>query len=166
MPEDSSRKYFWRIYLNLAGGGGGGGNCHDTALHSAPQSTSSAAKSGCSDGVGKPAPTKGADAELGAGDASADGGGGAGGEDGDFFYVDGADPERSNWMRFVNPAYSSGTQNLVACQVRQAIYFYTIRPIMPNTELLVWYSREFARRLRYPMTGEQMMLQIRMYPFY
>lgn len=41
------------------------------------------------------------------------------------------------------------------------IYFYTIRPILPNEELLVWYCREFAERLNYPLTGELMLQRIR-----
>lgn len=41
------------------------------------------------------------------------------------------------------------------------IYFYTIKPILPNQELLVWYCKEFATRLNYPLTGEQMLLKIR-----
>jgi hypothetical protein len=42
------------------------------------------------------------------------------------------------------------------------IYFYTIKPILPNQELLVWYCREFAERLNYPLTGELMLQRIRM----
>lgn len=79
----------------------------------------------------------------------------------DYFYIDGADPNESNWMRYVNPAYSSTAQNLVACQINREIYFYTIKPIPPDQELLVWYCREFAQRLNYPASGEQMMLRIR-----
>jgi hypothetical protein len=41
------------------------------------------------------------------------------------------------------------------------IYFYTIKPILPNQELLVWYCREFAERLSYPLTGELMLQRIR-----
>lgn len=41
------------------------------------------------------------------------------------------------------------------------IYFYTIRDILPNQELLVWYCKEFAERLNYPLTGEQMLQRIR-----
>ncbi|XP_064488240.1 PR domain zinc finger protein 1-like isoform X2 [Ornithodoros turicata] len=78
-----------------------------------------------------------------------------------FHYVDGCDVSKANWMRYVNPAYSSETQNLVACQVKEAIYFYTIKPIYPNQELLVWYCREFAERLSYPVTGELMLQRIR-----
>ncbi|XP_076357807.1 PR domain zinc finger protein 1-like isoform X2 [Tachypleus tridentatus] len=77
-----------------------------------------------------------------------------------FFYIDGFDVSKANWMRYVNPAYSSESQNLVACQIRQHIYFYTIKPIAPNQELLVWYCKEFAERLNYPLTGELMLQKI------
>ncbi|XP_076308459.1 PR domain zinc finger protein 1-like [Tachypleus tridentatus] len=73
-----------------------------------------------------------------------------------FFYIDGYNVSKANWMRYVNPAYSSESQNLVACQVRQQIYFYSIKQIAPNQELLVWYSKEFAGRLNYPSTRELM----------
>ncbi|XP_039293933.1 PR domain zinc finger protein 1 isoform X2 [Nilaparvata lugens] len=78
-----------------------------------------------------------------------------------FYYIDGYDVAKSNWMRYVNPAYSSESQNLIACQYKMDIYFYTIRPILPNQELLVWYCREFAERLNYPLTGELMLQRIR-----
>ncbi|XP_075233538.1 uncharacterized protein LOC142331482 isoform X2 [Lycorma delicatula] len=78
-----------------------------------------------------------------------------------FYYIDGYDVSKSNWMRYVNPAYSSESQNLIACQYKMNIYFYTIRPILPNQELLVWYCREFAERLNYPLTGELMLQRIR-----
>lgn len=50
-------------------------------------------------------------------------------------------------MRYVNPAHSLAEQNLVACQNGQEIFFYTIRPVEPKEELLVWYSPEFSQRL-------------------
>ncbi|XP_051927595.1 PR domain zinc finger protein 1 isoform X2 [Hippocampus zosterae] len=62
-------------------------------------------------------------------------------------FIDGYDVRRSNWMRYVNPARSLSEQNLVACQNGRDIYFYTIRPVEPKQELLVWYSQEFAQRL-------------------
>ncbi|XP_026205249.1 PR domain zinc finger protein 1 isoform X1 [Anabas testudineus] len=62
-------------------------------------------------------------------------------------FLDGYDIHRSNWMRYVNPARSLAEQNLVACQNGRDIYFYTIRPVEPKQELLVWYSQEFAQRL-------------------
>lgn len=78
-----------------------------------------------------------------------------------FYYIDGYDESKANWMRYVNPAYSSESQNLIACQYKMNIYFYTIKPILPNQELLVWYCKEFAERLNYPLTGEQMLQRIR-----
>ncbi|XP_066274681.1 PR domain zinc finger protein 1-like isoform X1 [Branchiostoma lanceolatum] len=77
------------------------------------------------------------------------------------FYVDGYDTTKSNWMRYVNPAHSGEEQNLVACQHDMKIYFFTIKPVLPNTELLVWYCREFAERLNYPPSGELMMQRIK-----
>lgn len=77
-----------------------------------------------------------------------------------YYYIDGFDTSTANWMRYVNPAYSSESQNLIACQYQMNIYFYTIKPILPNQELLVWYCKEFAERLNYPLTGEQMLQRI------
>ncbi|KAI8520748.1 PR domain zinc finger protein 1 [Branchiostoma belcheri] len=77
------------------------------------------------------------------------------------FYVDGYDTTKSNWMRYVNPAHSGEEQNLVACQHDMKIYFFTIKPVLPDTELLVWYCREFAERLNYPPSGELMMQRIK-----
>ncbi|XP_071800747.1 PR domain zinc finger protein 1-like isoform X1 [Asterias amurensis] len=66
-------------------------------------------------------------------------------------YIDGFDPQKSNWMRHVNPANSACDQNLVACQFDTDIYFYTVKPIRQGTELLVWYCKEFQRRLEQPV---------------
>ncbi|KAG7263659.1 hypothetical protein CRUP_037991 [Coryphaenoides rupestris] len=40
--------------------------------------------------------------------------------------VDALDEERSNWMRYVNPACRGLQQNLVACQSGADVYFYTV----------------------------------------
>ncbi|KAH3889022.1 hypothetical protein DPMN_013068 [Dreissena polymorpha] len=72
-------------------------------------------------------------------------------------YMDVGDTSRSNWMHYVNFSYNSSQQNLIACQIDFNIYFYTIKPIPPNTELLVWYCREYAERLNVPKTGEEML---------
>ncbi|XP_053565082.1 PR domain zinc finger protein 1 [Bombina bombina] len=69
-------------------------------------------------------------------------------------FVDGYNEDKSNWMRYVNPAHSVQEQNLAACQNGMNIYFYTIKPIPANQELLVWYCRDFADRLHYPSSGE------------
>lgn len=60
-------------------------------------------------------------------------------------------------MHYVNFSYNSSHQNVIACQIDYNIYFYTIKPIPPNTELLVWYCREYAERLNVPKTGEEML---------
>ncbi|XP_066558000.1 PR domain zinc finger protein 1 isoform X1 [Amia ocellicauda] len=76
-------------------------------------------------------------------------------------FVDGFNEEKSNWMRYVNPAHSQQEQNLAACQNGKNIYFYTVKPIPANQELLVWYCPEFAERLHYPPSGELMMLKLK-----
>ncbi|KAJ8411462.1 hypothetical protein AAFF_G00162700, partial [Aldrovandia affinis] len=76
-------------------------------------------------------------------------------------FVDGFDEQKSNWMRYVNPAHSEQEQNLAACQNGMSIYFYTVKPIPANQELLVWYCPEFAERLHYPPSGELMMQKLK-----
>ncbi|XP_028996740.1 PR domain zinc finger protein 1 [Betta splendens] len=68
--------------------------------------------------------------------------------------LDGLNEDRSNWMRYVNPALAVEKQNLVACQSGLDVYFYTIQPLQPGQELLVWYCSEFARRCGYPPLGQ------------
>ncbi|KAM3861183.1 PR domain zinc finger protein 1 [Diretmus argenteus] len=68
--------------------------------------------------------------------------------------LDGLNEERSNWMRYVNPARGVEEQNLVACQSGPDVFFYTVRPLRPGQELLVWYCPEFAQRCNYPPLGQ------------
>lgn len=58
-------------------------------------------------------------------------------------------------MRYVASAYSLSVMNLVACQHQENIYFYTTRDIMPNEELMVWYCKDFAKRLGYDVDPER-----------
>ncbi|XP_006840025.1 PREDICTED: PR domain zinc finger protein 1 isoform X1 [Chrysochloris asiatica] len=74
--------------------------------------------------------------------------------------IDGFNEQKSNWMRYVNPSRSAWEQNLAACQNGMNIYFYTIKPIPANQELLVWYCRDFAERLHYPYPGELTMMNL------
>ncbi len=74
--------------------------------------------------------------------------------------MDGLDEEKSNWMRYVNPAHSQQEQNLAACQNGMNIYFYTVKAIPADQELLVWYCPEFAHRLNYPASGEIVMQKL------
>lgn len=74
-----------------------------------------------------------------------------------YQFLDNSDVTRSNWMHYTNFAYTAAQQNLIACQIDFNIYFYTTKPIPPNTELMVWYCREYADRLNCPLTGEEML---------
>lgn len=76
-------------------------------------------------------------------------------KDNDFYYLDGSDTSQANWMRYVASAYSLSVMNLVACQHQENIYFYTTRDIMPNEELMVWYCKDFAKRLGYDVDPER-----------
>lgn len=68
--------------------------------------------------------------------------------------LDGLNEQRSNWMRYVNPARAVEEQNLVACQNGLEIYFYTIKALQPGQELLVWYCQELGQRCSYPPLGQ------------
>ncbi|XP_059083261.1 PR domain zinc finger protein 1-like isoform X1 [Tigriopus californicus] len=78
------------------------------------------------------------------------------------FYIDGKDSSRANWMRYIQPAYKTATQNLVAYQKDNEIYFLTIKHIQADEELTVWYCREFADRLGFPLTGGEMIKSLGM----
>ncbi|KAL6731113.1 hypothetical protein Aduo_002019 [Ancylostoma duodenale] len=64
------------------------------------------------------------------------------------------DDSRSNWMKFVNVAVTNETQNLVACQMENDIYFYSIRSIKPNNELTFWFTKDYSQKLNYPVSCE------------
>ena len=51
----------------------------------------------------------------------------------------------SNWMRFVQPASSIETQNLVAYQEGEETFFLTLRRIATGEELTVLYSNDFGK---------------------
>ena len=76
------------------------------------------------------------------------------------FYIDGKDTARANWMRYVLPAYRRSMQNLVAYQEGHQIYFLTTKHIQPGEQLTVWYCREYAHRMNFPLTGDEMMMRL------
>lgn len=67
------------------------------------------------------------------------------------FIIDGKDTNISNWMRHVQPSYDRNTQNIVAYQEGNEIYFLTIQDIPANIELTVYYAADFARRINAPL---------------
>ncbi|KAJ0178035.1 hypothetical protein K1T71_005858 [Dendrolimus kikuchii] len=58
--------------------------------------------------------------------------------------IDAADPNKSNWMRYVNCARHWSEQNLVAYQYNGELYYRTVKLIPRFTELMVFYGSEFA----------------------
>jgi len=76
-------------------------------------------------------------------------------------FVDAKDKNKSNWMRFVLPAYSSTHQNLIAYQDNRELFFLTTKPVLRGEELTVWYCKEFSRRLGYPESGELLLMEMR-----
>ncbi|XP_024904317.1 PR domain zinc finger protein 2 isoform X2 [Pteropus alecto] len=56
--------------------------------------------------------------------------------------IDATDPEKGNWLRYVNWACSGEEQNLFPLEINRAIYYKTLKPIAPGEELLVWYNGE------------------------
>ncbi|KAG8193935.1 hypothetical protein JTE90_011487 [Oedothorax gibbosus] len=61
--------------------------------------------------------------------------------------VEGADPSRSNWMRFVNCAQSEERQNMEALQFQGEVYYKIYKEVLPFCEMLVWYGDDYARHL-------------------
>ena len=62
-------------------------------------------------------------------------------------YVDAADKNESNWMRYVNCACREEDQNLLAFQFHGDIFYRTIENVSAHTELLVWYGDEYGQEL-------------------
>ncbi|KAJ7306533.1 hypothetical protein JRQ81_009894 [Phrynocephalus forsythii] len=52
--------------------------------------------------------------------------------------VDATDPEKGNWLRYVNWARSGKEQNLFPLEINRTIYYKTLKGIEAGEELLVW----------------------------
>ncbi|KAJ8314497.1 hypothetical protein KUTeg_006647 [Tegillarca granosa] len=52
-----------------------------------------------------------------------------------------------NWLMYLRPARSDSTQNILTHQIGTEIYFYAIKEILPEEELLFWYSKESKKFL-------------------
>ncbi|KAG2468819.1 PRDM4 protein, partial [Polypterus senegalus] len=57
------------------------------------------------------------------------------------------DENECNWMMFVQKARTSEEQNLVAYPHNGKMYFCTSKEILPDHELLFYYSRDYARQI-------------------
>ncbi|XP_046728721.1 PR domain zinc finger protein 4 isoform X2 [Silurus meridionalis] len=64
------------------------------------------------------------------------------------------DENECNWMMFVRKARTTDEQNLVAYIDNGKLFFCTSREILPEHELLFYYSREYSRQLGIPLVPE------------
>ncbi|XP_017210408.1 PR domain zinc finger protein 4 isoform X1 [Danio rerio] len=64
------------------------------------------------------------------------------------------DEHECNWMMFVRKARTTGEQNLVAYIDNGKLYFCTTREILPDQELLFYFSRDYSRQLGVPRVPE------------
>ena len=61
--------------------------------------------------------------------------------------VDGKDPKKSNFMRYINCACFESQQNMVAYQYNGQIFYRSVKDIAVGEELLVWYGHEYGKEL-------------------
>uniref|UniRef100_A0A673KEC8 PR domain zinc finger protein 4-like n=1 Tax=Sinocyclocheilus rhinocerous TaxID=307959 RepID=A0A673KEC8_9TELE len=64
------------------------------------------------------------------------------------------DEHECNWMMFVRKARTTEEQNLVAYIDNRKLYFCTSREILPDQELLFYYSRDYSRQIGVPRVPE------------
>ncbi|XP_065903026.1 histone-lysine N-methyltransferase PRDM9-like [Dysidea avara] len=67
------------------------------------------------------------------------------------YYIDAKNEEHASWLRFINCARHEEEQNLLSFQYQGNIYCYTIKDILPGTELLVWYGEQYVKLLGLPV---------------
>ncbi|XP_064199414.1 PR domain zinc finger protein 4 [Anguilla rostrata] len=60
------------------------------------------------------------------------------------------DENECNWMMFVRKARTGEEQNLVAYPDNGKLYFCSSREILPDQELLFYYSRDYSRQMGVP----------------
>ncbi|XP_048864791.1 PR domain zinc finger protein 4 [Brienomyrus brachyistius] len=63
------------------------------------------------------------------------------------FYILTTDENVCNWMMFVRKASSEEEQNLVAYPDNGKLYFFSSREVLPDQELVYYYSRDYCRHL-------------------
>ncbi|XP_078503071.1 PR domain zinc finger protein 10-like [Lissotriton helveticus] len=61
------------------------------------------------------------------------------------YFVNTANEEIGNWMMFVRPARNKQEQTLVAHQYQGEVFFTSVKPIDPHTELKVWYAADYLK---------------------
>ncbi|CAF1652130.1 unnamed protein product [Adineta ricciae] len=63
------------------------------------------------------------------------------------YYVDAIDPNKSNWLRYINCPNTLRQQNLISFIYNNDIFYLAIRNIPAGEELLVYYGHSYAKKL-------------------
>ncbi|XP_047678833.1 putative histone-lysine N-methyltransferase PRDM6 isoform X1 [Tachysurus fulvidraco] len=66
-------------------------------------------------------------------------------------FIDGNDPNKSSWMRYIRCARHCGEQNMTVVQYRSCIFYRTCMDIPRGTELLVWYNDSYTSFFGIPL---------------
>uniref|UniRef100_A0A7N6AHU3 Putative histone-lysine N-methyltransferase PRDM6 n=1 Tax=Anabas testudineus TaxID=64144 RepID=A0A7N6AHU3_ANATE len=66
-------------------------------------------------------------------------------------FIDGNDPSKSSWMRYIRCARHCGEQNMMVVQYRSCIFYRACMDIPRGTELLVWYNDSYTSFFGIPL---------------
>lgn len=62
-------------------------------------------------------------------------------------FIDGKNENISNWLRYVNCARNAFEENTDTFNCGSKKFYYTIKDVHPNNELLVWYGTSYGKWL-------------------
>ncbi|XP_072300015.1 putative histone-lysine N-methyltransferase PRDM6 [Eucyclogobius newberryi] len=66
-------------------------------------------------------------------------------------FIDGNDPSKSSWMRYIRCARHCGEQNMMVVQYRSCIFYRACMDVPRGTELLVWYNDSYTSFFGIPL---------------
>ncbi|XP_039614942.1 putative histone-lysine N-methyltransferase PRDM6 isoform X1 [Polypterus senegalus] len=66
-------------------------------------------------------------------------------------FIDGSEPSKSSWMRYIRCARHCGEQNMMVVQYRSCIFYRACMDIPRGTELLVWYNDSYTSFFGIPL---------------
>ncbi|XP_062310757.1 putative histone-lysine N-methyltransferase PRDM6 isoform X1 [Osmerus eperlanus] len=66
-------------------------------------------------------------------------------------FIDGNEPSKSSWMRYIRCARHCGEQNMMVVQYRSCIFYRACIDIPRGTELLVWYNDSYTSFFGIPL---------------
>ncbi|KAM4615827.1 putative histone-lysine N-methyltransferase PRDM6 [Polymixia lowei] len=66
-------------------------------------------------------------------------------------FLDGNEPSKSSWMRYIRCARHCGEQNMMVVQYRSCIFYRACMDIPRGTELLVWYNDSYTSFFGIPL---------------